>query len=433
MLDYPLTGTYEFSCEAYAGPWAESVLTHDGLAILPFWVEGTGSISPVGQSEPLNIPWRLHAAGRLQPPDRPGQPQKVRYLVNGHLFYEDDDPSPTAPGSACSLTASDTRSGAGSTLPGQPTIPREVSLSQGDRLEGWVSASTTRPSPRANRRATTDQWGNVVSVARGSAVMRRFGAASKTGRQEAPPTDQSRRLRLGGQDGVIHGRRAIARLRFHARQRQVRRRRHRRHRGRARASCPISARSATATFSTYEFLYEPGQVMVHPALGRLAFLLEPAGVKVHWMTTGGSDLSGLPADNSARSRATAAGPTRFPLKPGQWNAVKLAMQGDKVTLELNGQTIYERPLEPSLGRQFGLFHLQGPDRRAGQQRRAPRPMARRAVDRATGQPDRPRPEHARFGRRPPRTARPDRRVDLRPRGRRRSSSKARGLPPERAI
>ena len=24
-------------------------------------------------------------------------PQKVRYLVNGHLFYEDDDPSPTSP------------------------------------------------------------------------------------------------------------------------------------------------------------------------------------------------------------------------------------------------------------------------------------------------------------------------------------------------
>ena len=28
---------------------------------------------------------------------------------------------------------------------------------------------------------------------------------------------------------------------------------------------------------TYEFLYEPGQVMVHPALDRLAFLLEPGG------------------------------------------------------------------------------------------------------------------------------------------------------------
>ncbi len=39
---------------------------------------------------------------------------------------------------------------------------------------------------------------------------------------------------------------------------------------------------------SYEFLYEPGQVMVHPAIDRLAFLLEEGGVRIHWMTAGGN-------------------------------------------------------------------------------------------------------------------------------------------------
>ena len=53
---------------------------------------------------------------------------------------------------------------------------------------------------------------------------------------------------------------------------------------------------------TYEFLYEPGQVMVHPALDRLVFLCEPAGVRLHWMTGGPEDLFGL-AGRQRRRRA----------------------------------------------------------------------------------------------------------------------------------
>ncbi len=107
---------------------------------------------------------------------------------------------------------------------------------------------------------------------------------------------------------------------------------------------------------TYEFLYEPGQVMVHPAIDRMAFLLEPDGVKLHWMTAGGNDLSGLPADNAIDEPANRRGPSPLPLKPGQWNAVKLAVSGGRVAIELNGQAVYERAMEPTLGRQFGLFH-----------------------------------------------------------------------------
>ena len=35
LFDYPLTGTYEVSLDAYVGPWAGSVVTLNGLAVLP--------------------------------------------------------------------------------------------------------------------------------------------------------------------------------------------------------------------------------------------------------------------------------------------------------------------------------------------------------------------------------------------------------------
>ena len=169
---------------------------------------------------------------------------------------------------------------------------------------------------------------------------------------------------------------------------------------------------------TYEFLYEPGQVIVHPAIDRLAFLLEPDGVKVHWMTAGGSDLSGLPADNAAEEPANRRGPRPIPLKPGEWNALKLAMGADKVTIDLNGQTIYERPIEPNLGRQFGLFHYK--DQTSAQVRnvvlrgRWPETLPTRTLANLTATGSRSTRGRAA----PPRTARRDRRVVLRPPGRR---------------
>ena len=355
LLDYPLTGTYEFSCEAYAGPWAESVLTHGGLAFEPFWVEGTAKIAPVGLSEQINIPWRLTRLGNFNRLSIQASPKKVRYLVNGHLFYEDDDPSPTAPWLGL-LTYPERHSvWRGLRLSGQPQIPSEVKLSAGDRLEGWVSAFYQETQPRRRTDDATDRFGNAVYVARGASgmVARRSGGTIKTTGKKPKPTINLDDYDWAARDGVVYGRRV------------------------APGSAPQNVRSMARTEAgteadqsvlsyfrplapgdiiTYEFLYEPGQVITHPALGRIAFLLEPDGVKVHWMTSGGNDLSGLAADNAAVEPANRRGPAGLPLKSGQWNTVKLAMATDRASLQLNGQTIYERAIEPGLGCEFGLFH-----------------------------------------------------------------------------
>ena len=106
----------------------------------------------------------------------------------------------------------------------------------------------------------------------------------------------------------------------------------------------------------YEFYYEPGSVMVHPALDRLAFLLEPDGVKIHPLTDGAFERTGLTADHVVQEPENRRGPASLPLKPNSWNRLTVKLAGNKVTLELNDQMIYQRLLEPTNQRFFGLFH-----------------------------------------------------------------------------
>jgi hypothetical protein len=45
------------------------------------------------------------------------------------------------------------------------------------------------------------------------------------------------------------------------------------------------------------------------------------------------------------------------LKPHAWNHLSLRLEGDTAKLALNGSPVYERALEPSNRRDFGLFHF----------------------------------------------------------------------------
>src|SRR6185503_20371813 len=97
----------------------------------------------------------------------------------------------------------------------------------------------------------------------------------------------------------------------------------------------------------YEFFHEPGQSIVHPALDRLALLLEPNGIKVHWLTDGPNERNGFTPENATDEPARRRGPGQLPLKTRDWNRLKVALSGDTVRLTLNGVMVYERPLEPT--------------------------------------------------------------------------------------
>ena len=108
----------------------------------------------------------------------------------------------------------------------------------------------------------------------------------------------------------------------------------------------------------YEFYYDPEAVMAHPMLDRLVFLLEPAGVRIHWLTDLQNERSGLKKENVFDEPDNRRGPAKLPLKEKAWNALRLTLKGDVVTLNLNGQDVYERKLEPTNLRTFGVFHWQ---------------------------------------------------------------------------
>jgi hypothetical protein len=107
---------------------------------------------------------------------------------------------------------------------------------------------------------------------------------------------------------------------------------------------------------SYDFFYEPGKAVTHPALDRLAFLLEPDGVRIHRLTDAQYERTGLSADNVVVEPENRRGPASLPLKAREWNRLALRLSGDRVALRLNDQLIYERALEATNQRSFGLFH-----------------------------------------------------------------------------
>jgi hypothetical protein len=106
----------------------------------------------------------------------------------------------------------------------------------------------------------------------------------------------------------------------------------------------------------YEFFYRDGATHVHPALDRLAFMLQPDGVRVHWVTDRQFDRTGVAPDNLVDEPDNRRGPKALPLQPNAWNRLQLSLAGDIVHLKLNDESIYERKLEPANQRTFGLFH-----------------------------------------------------------------------------
>jgi hypothetical protein len=106
----------------------------------------------------------------------------------------------------------------------------------------------------------------------------------------------------------------------------------------------------------YEFFYEPDKALVHPMLDRLVFLLEPGGVKLHYLTDGINEKGGVSFDNAKDEPAYRRGPARLSLKEKAWNQVRVAVAGSTVKVSLNGTEVYERPIESTNQRLFGLFH-----------------------------------------------------------------------------
>ncbi|MEM9702275.1 MAG: DUF1583 domain-containing protein, partial [Planctomycetota bacterium] len=103
---------------------------------------------------------------------------------------------------------------------------------------------------------------------------------------------------------------------------------------------------------------------VHVALGRIAFVLTDAGVRMHPITAGPQDRLDLATDALIDEPANRRGPDVLDLSSGTWRTVELTVTAadpadgakpDTATLKLDGEAIYERPIAPANRRTLGLF------------------------------------------------------------------------------
>ncbi len=324
LFDYPLAGKFEVSADAFIGGWAEGQLGYAGLVFAP---EQGGTVFPVGHGETLGRPFHFARPTGYNRTTIQVEPGKLRVLVNGHLFHEEADPGSNSPWLSFYCGRERQTAFRNLTITGSPEIPREVRLVRGDRLEGWACGfyGETQPPWRTIGQVQDDGNGQTITTAVGD--LDQYSWYAKDGVLVGP--------RHEGQTPGRRGASTESRIFYHR---------------------PLLDGESIA----YEFFHEPGKTTVHPALERLTFLLEPGGVRLHWMTDGNEDdWTGLAADNALDVPEYRRGPGPIPLKAGEWNKASIKIDRGVAQLDLNGVRIYEYPLEKANQRTFGFFHERG--------------------------------------------------------------------------
>ncbi|HJT31031.1 MAG TPA: DUF1583 domain-containing protein, partial [Pirellulales bacterium] len=328
---YPLTGSFRFTADVLDGGWMEGDVSYGGLCFEPFAFSKNAYIWPVGKHEQFTRSLTSLRQGNYNQISIEAEPEKFRFWVNGQMVFEQEQKgaSPTAPWLAIYTNRERRSVFRNLRLSGRPEIPRQVSLLQADRLDGWLSNFYNESQPPRlaplNANNTSGYWSTWSRV-------------------------QGDDFDWQAKGGVLHGRRnqAVGAAEV------------------AQSRLYYLRPLRDGDTLRYEFFYEPDAVMVYPALGRLAFLVEPDGVRLHWITDGEDDATGLPADNAAVEADHAV--QKPPLKPGDWNTMELRLADDRLLLALNGAEIYRRSIEESNDRLFSFFHYK--DRTAVQVRGA---------------------------------------------------------------
>ena len=333
-FNLPLQGTFEFHVDAFDGGWAESQLAFGGLNYAAMVHPMVSNVAGTGFG--FNSSFRSLKREAFNRWTVQVDPKKVRVLINGHLFHEDDDPSPAHPFLALTTEPARQSSWRNPRFAGTPTIPRALKLAAGDRLDGWQHGGIDSYYAAVPPRKKSDKK-----------------APKPTRYQGAPkPPEKPEDYPWHCEAGTIVGRRGDL-VDLETEENAY---------GRSRADGTPASRLTLArpmvegeTIS-YEYYYEPNEYRAHPSLGPVGFALEPAGVRLRWLTAESeADGTGLKADNAAdEPDCRRGGP--LPLKPGDWNRLAITLKDGRMSMAINGAEVYNRPLDDLPDLRFGLFH-----------------------------------------------------------------------------
>ncbi len=328
----PLRGSFVVTCELPFLGWREKELIYGTRFAAPYQSRQkyvTGSFLHGGETHETNLP-PIHEFHELKLVVKPGT---ATTFVNGRKLHEEplaDDCDPWLVVRTLGHFSGWVRN---LRITGEPIIPMEIDLLAGSDLSSWFDVYFQ--NPRANERLADGTshplpyWERRDDMIVGARINDKQFAGSQT-------------------ETVLHYHRPLAEdgeieyeFFFHQPDTSSR--------TRESSGGGTSDRSLTTSATS-----EP-PIAVHPALDRLTFLLRPDGVAVHWMTDGQFDVTGALPGNIVVEKSNRRGPNKLPLKDDDWNKLKLSLRGDVVTLTLNDQAIYERSLEATNQRNFGLF------------------------------------------------------------------------------
>lgn len=307
-LNVPLRGSFEVEAEIAARHGLGLGLVYAGQAVR---VSGDGK--RVERTEFGRPP----LSSALDPPLTPSEGGWVRWrmtVADGTLTTYANDrkieerhlTAPLDPWLVLLARGSDSGSVRGLRITGAPVVPETLTLSEQPGLIGWL---TEEAAPAAPAREAT----------------------GGTPAPSVPPWARQGEEIVGARVPDVRDRSLPRLLRYHR---------------------PLLEDGEIS----YEFYHDPAETLVHPALDRLVFLLEPEGVALRWLTDSPHDRGRLPVENRTVEASIRRGPKELPLKPREWNELTLSLEGDLLSLRLNGQLVAERALEPTNQRTFGLYH-----------------------------------------------------------------------------
>lgn len=316
FLKYPLTGSYEISCEGYLGAWGEPNIGVNGLVFQGLNLGSDTTIFPLGNtSDAIHKPDPLERQDHYNRLRLKVEPDKTQYYVNGYLIHSEPTVEATSPWFMLQCSRVWQTAFRNFEIKGQPIVPRQVQLSSKDSLLGWSAEFYNESIPPRKvvvHDAPQENTPEYDWWAADGVIQSRLLPTTGFGK---PPVQQSR---------LFYGRPLLNGERLR-----------------------------------YEFWHEAGTDGCHvdPAFDRLTFLLRDDGVRIHWMTDGDTAdeaYGGLPTDHGLLEKSIQR--SKVELKDQDWNAVEIELKNDIVTITLNGATICERPLELDNSRQFGFYH-----------------------------------------------------------------------------
>ena len=315
LFKYPLTGNFEFKGEVTAKDHGGAGMTYGGLSFDADPTLFTVRDVQRGYFEKRQWPFVAPKESRMfNRVNIRGTPEKITFLSNLH-------PGWNGTPATCLGSPWLGLHGFGDgrvyfrnlEIVGKPVIPRQVRMADSSDLRGWTAA-----------------YGETVPKA-----VQPFLPGPAVNGPVAPEATDWHVV-----NGILHGRMAVA-----PKAEKV-----------AQSHLTYMRPLLDGESVSYEFFHEDGKTTVHPTLGRLTFLIEPGGVRMHWLTDNDNEWTGLAANNAIVEPLNRRGPRSLPIKNADWNKVTMKLTDEKISLSLNDEEIYLRPVEDISNRHIGFYH-----------------------------------------------------------------------------